>query len=73
MVTVTQFKAKCLGIITAVERDKRPVSITKNGRVAVRVVPATETGSEDFFGRGKKSTVICGDLLGTGEHWDAEH
>lgn len=72
MVTVSEFKAKCLGIIAEVERDKKPVSITKNGRVAVRVVPAAEHGRETFYGRAKKSTVICGELLSTEERWDAE-
>lgn len=72
LVTVTQFKAKCLGIITEVERDKKPVSITKNGRVAARLVPVSEGGQGRLFGRGKKNTVIRGDLLSTGECWDAE-
>ena len=72
MVSVTQFKAKCLGIITEVERDKKPVLITKNGRVAARLVPVTETVRGQLFGRAKKSTVIHGDLLSTGEFWNAE-
>jgi prevent-host-death family protein len=72
MVTVTQFKARCLRIITEVERDKKPVSITKNGRIAARLVPASESGQGGMFGRAKRTTVIRGDLLETGESWDAE-
>lgn len=72
MVTFTQFKAKCLGIITQVQRDKMPVSITKNGRVAARLVPVTETAGGELFGRAGKTTVIHGDLLSTGDHWNAE-
>lgn len=72
MVTVTQFKAKCLGLITQVERDKKPVLITKNGRVAARLQPIAEHGQGGLFGRSKKSTIICGDLLETGECWDAQ-
>jgi prevent-host-death family protein len=72
MVTVTQFKAKCLGLITEVERNKRPIAITKNGRIVAQLVPLSDHGKGGCFGRAKKTTKIHGDLLTTGEHWDVE-
>jgi antitoxin (DNA-binding transcriptional repressor) of toxin-antitoxin stability system len=72
MVTVTEFKAKCLGIISQVQKEKRAISITKNGRIAAHLVPSLHQQPGQLFGRAKKSTKVLGDLLSTGETWDAE-
>lgn len=73
MVTISQFKAKCLAFIAEVERDKKPIFITKNGRVAAKVVPAQTEENSTFFGNSKNQTVIRGDIMTTCEPWDAEH
>lgn len=73
MVTISQFKAKCLGIIAEVQREKRAVTITKNGRAAVRIVPYNDEESVALFGRAAKSTIIRGDLMKTDEEWDAQN
>ncbi len=72
-VSVTQFKAKCLGIIDKVQREKCTVIIFKHGRPAAELVPITHRTAGTFFGRSFRNTVIIGDLLGTGESWDAAH
>jgi prevent-host-death family protein len=73
MVSISQFKAKCLSLIAEVERNKKPILITKNGRIAVKVVPADFGNTSSFFGNSKNQTFIHGDIMSTGESWDAQH
>jgi len=70
--TVTQFKAKCLGVIEKVQKEKSRVTITRHGRPAAELVPIASSPPGILFGRSSESTIILGDLLTTGEHWDAE-
>lgn len=70
--TVTQFKAKCLGVIEKVQKDKSRVTITRHGRPAAELIPIAASTPGVLFGRSSISTVILGELLTTGEHWDAE-
>lgn len=71
-VSVTQFKAKCLGIIDKVEKEKFRVTITRHGRPAAELVPVSSSSPGTLFGRAKATTEIRGDLLQTDEHWCAE-
>lgn len=70
--TITQFKAKCLGVVERVQREKASVIITRHGRPAAQLVPV-EVGAGDtrLFGRSANQTRISGEILGTGEDWDA--
>ena len=70
--TVTQFKAKCLGVVAKVQKEKSRITITRHGRPAAELVPIASSPPGVIFGRSSKSTVILGDLSTTGEHWDAE-
>lgn len=70
--TVTQFKAKCLGVIDKVEKDKSRVTITRHGRPAAELIPVFSSSPGQLFGRAKGTTEIHGDLLQTDERWDAE-
>lgn len=72
MVTISQFKSKCLSLIAEVERDRKSILITKNGRVGAKVVPADLGESSAFFGNSKNQTFIDGDIMTTRELWDAE-
>ncbi|MCC6353913.1 MAG: type II toxin-antitoxin system prevent-host-death family antitoxin [Verrucomicrobiae bacterium] len=71
-ITVTQFKAKCLGIVEKVQREKCRVTISRHGRAAAELipVPAAES-SPPLFGRSAETTEILGDILETGEPWNA--
>jgi prevent-host-death family protein len=40
-ISVTDFKQRCLEIIRRVEKTGKPVSITRRGRVVVRLQPST--------------------------------
>lgn len=70
--TVTQFKARCLGVIDRVQKEKTRITITRHGRPAAELVPVAASSPGKLFGRAKESTVILGDLTGTGEPWHAE-
>jgi prevent-host-death family protein len=72
MVAISDFKARCLSLIAEVERDKKPILITRNGRVAAKVIPADPVDTSTFFGNSKKETLLRGDIMTTGENWDAE-
>jgi prevent-host-death family protein len=71
--TITQFKAKCLGVVERVQREKVRVVISRHGRAAAQLVPMDEAASDKpLFGRASSDTQILGDILGTGEPWNAE-
>jgi prevent-host-death family protein len=70
--TVTQFKAKCLGVIEKVQKEKSRITITRHGRPAAELIPISASHPGVLFGRASETTVIFGDLLTTEEPWDAE-
>jgi prevent-host-death family protein len=71
-ISVTQFKATCLGVIDKVQKEKSRVTITRHGKPAAELIPISASSPGKLFGRSKDSTVILGELLGAEEHWDAE-
>lgn len=71
-ISVTQFKATCLGVIDRVQKEKSRVTITRHGKPAAELIPISASSPGKLFGRSKDSTVILGDLLGTEENWNAE-
>jgi len=71
-ISVTQFKATCLGVIDQVQKEKSRVTITRHGKPAAELIPISASSPGKLFGRSQGSTVILGDLLGTEDHWDAE-
>jgi len=71
-ISVTQFKATCLGVIDKVQKEKSRITITRHGKPAAELIPISASSPGKLFGRSKDSTSILGDLLSTGEQWDAE-
>ena len=71
-ITVTQFKATCLGVIDKVQKDKSRVTITRHGKPAAELIPISASTPGKLFGRSREATIILGDLLSTEENWDAE-
>jgi len=70
--TITQFKAKCLGVVERVQREKVSVIISRHGHPAARLVPVdVMAGDTRLFGRSADQTRISGDILSMGEDWDA--
>jgi len=65
------FKAQCLGLLDEVERERKEIVITKRGRVVARLVPV-KPEAPVIFGRLKGTGRVVGDILSTGESWDAD-
>jgi prevent-host-death family protein len=65
------FKARCLGLLDEVERQRKEIVITKRGRPVARVVPVSDQPTA-VFGRLKGSGRIVGDIFSTGDAWDAD-
>jgi prevent-host-death family protein len=70
--SVTQFKAHCLGVIEQVQKRKIRVTLTRYGRPAVELVPVNASAPTVLFGRSKSTTVIHGDIMSTGQFRSAE-
>jgi len=74
-VAISEFKAKCLGILEEVRKTRRPIRVTRFGKPVAEVVPPSPEKPE---GRRLGSLVgtaeILGDIVGpTGsfDDWDA--
>jgi len=69
---MTEFKAKCVGIIGKVQRERCRVVIRRHGRAAAELRPIEVTHPAlGWFGRAAGTVVVKGDLESTGEVWDA--
>jgi prevent-host-death family protein len=64
-----QFKERCLSLLDHLGPDG--VIITKRGKPIAKVIPIAR-GSADLLGALKGKLRIHGDVLSTGERWDAE-
>ena len=64
-----EFKAHCLALLDEV--DAEGIIITKHGKAVAKLIPI-ETASSDLIGSLADKIAIKGDLLSTGERWDAQ-
>lgn len=74
LVPAGEFKAKCLGLIDDVQKQKRPITITKRGKPVARLVPLSKDEHERdrIFGFFKGKGRIIGDIVSpivTPEEW----
>jgi prevent-host-death family protein len=74
-VAVSEFKAKCLGLIEEVRKTRKPIRLTRFGKpVAELIPPSPEKTSGRRLGAGMGTAKILGDIVGpTGslDDWDA--
>jgi len=70
VVSATEFKAKCLGLIEEVETTGGTITVTRRGRpvVVVRRVPKGDFKSPMGILAGK--VKIAGDIVNTPRLWD---
>jgi prevent-host-death family protein len=68
-IPAAKFKEKCLEILDQV--DGEGVVITKHGRPVARLVSISESHAH-LIGSLKDRLQASGDLLSTGEAWDAQ-
>ncbi|HTC47852.1 MAG TPA: type II toxin-antitoxin system prevent-host-death family antitoxin [Candidatus Aquilonibacter sp.] len=68
-IAISEFKAKCLGMLEEVRKTRKPIRITRFGKPVAEVVPPTlATGRRlgSMVGTGK----ILGDIVGPTGSWD---
>jgi len=56
-IPISEFKAKCLGLIEQVRKTRQPLRIMRHGRPVAEVIPASPDRTRKFVG----------DMVGTGE------
>lgn len=71
-VSVTQFKAKCLGLIEKVQREKCSIVVSRHGRPAVELIAVDKEPAPILFGRAAGTVTLLDDALATGEAWQAD-
>ena len=70
-IAISEFKAKCLGILEEVRKTRKPIRVTRFGKPVAEVVPpspAEPTGSR--LGCMAGTGEILGDIVGPTAAWD---
>lgn len=74
-VAISEFKAKCLGMLEEVCKTRKPIRVTRFGKPVAEVVPpAPQPRSKRWLGAMAGSAEIVGDIvgpIGSFEDWDA--
>jgi prevent-host-death family protein len=70
-VAISEFKAKCLGILEQVRKTRRPIRVTKFGEPVAEVIPPSPgKASERQLGCMAGTGEILGDIVGPTGSWD---
>ncbi|HTR65503.1 MAG TPA: type II toxin-antitoxin system Phd/YefM family antitoxin [Terriglobales bacterium] len=62
-VAISEFKAKCLGLLEQVRKTRKPILITRFGKPVAEVVPPSPQASKDWMGSMKGTIEIFGDIV----------
>jgi len=63
-VSISEFKAKCIGLLEQVRKTKQPLRVVRHGKPIVEIVPATEKVDRmEWIGSMKDSVEIRGDVI----------
>ena len=62
-VSISEFKAKCLGLIEQVHKTRQPLRITRHGRPVAEVIPAGPDRKRKFVGDMIGTAKIVGDIV----------
>jgi prevent-host-death family protein len=67
-----EFKAKCLGLLDEVQRQRKEVLITKRGKPVAKLVPV-DGHAPSFIGSMKGTMEIVGDIVSPIDvSWEAD-
>jgi len=67
-----EFKAKCLGLLDEVQKQRKEVVITKRGKPVAKLVPVSSR-PPSFIGSMKGTMEILGDIVSPIDvHWEAD-
>jgi len=62
-IPVSEFKAKCLGLIEQVDKTRQPLRITRHGRPVADLIPAGPARKKKFLGAMVGTGKIVGDIV----------
>ncbi len=62
-ITISEFKAKCLGLIEQVHKTRQPLRITRHGRPVAEVIPSGPDRKRQFVGDMVGTGKIVGDIV----------
>jgi len=62
-VPISEFKAKCLGLIDEVSKTRQPLRITRHGRPVAEVIPAGPERKRKFLGDMAGTVEFLGDVV----------
>lgn len=62
-IAISEFKAKCLGLLEQVQKTKKPLLITRFGKPVAEVVPHSPSRSANWMGSMKGTVEILGDII----------
>lgn len=70
-VAISEFKAKCLGMLEEVRKTRRPIRVTRFGEPVAEVVPPSiEKTKGRRLGSMAGTAEIIGDIVGPISNWD---
>ena len=62
-VNISEFKAKCHGLIEQVDKTRQPLRITRHGRPVAEIIPAGPDRKRKFLGDMAGTVEILGDIV----------
>jgi prevent-host-death family protein len=74
-VAISEFKAKCLGLVEEVRKTRKPIRLTRFGKPIAEVIPTSpEKHPENWLGCMRGTGRIIGDIVspvGDESDWEA--
>lgn len=74
-VAISEFKAKCLGMLEQVRKTRKPIRITRFGKPVAEIVPPTvQPLAKSWLGCMEGTIRIVGDIVGpirSEDDWEA--
>jgi len=62
-ISISEFKAKCLGLIEEIHKTRQPLRITRHGKPVAEVIAAGPDRTRKFVGAGLGTGKIVGDIV----------
>jgi len=70
-IAISEFKAKCLGILEEVRKTRKPIRVTRFGKPVAEVIPPSPQRPEGRrLGCMAGTMEIVGDIVGPISSWD---
>jgi len=62
-IAISEFRAKCTAVLLRVQKTKKPIRITRFGKVVAEITPADSLTNRDWIGSLKGKARILGDIV----------